>query len=96
MISMDNLEKALLVFLKKKDAGKMSILLRHAIKRDLSYKDVEDLLGEDPEDILTLSYGWRLVLPTRAARTGGVPRANATPRKGAYMALTWAVLEAKK
>lgn len=68
---MDNLLKALTTFLKVDDARKLALLLKEALKTGtITYADAGSILGEDPEDILTLGYGWRLLLPVRAAKAG--------------------------
>ena len=68
---MDKLEKALSNFLKPEDARKMALLLSAAMKSGkLSYAEAKAILNEDPEDILTLGYGWRLIVPVRAAKSG--------------------------
>lgn len=66
-----NLEKALSSFLKAEDAQKLALLLEEALKRGrISYQEATGLVGDDAEDILILAYGWRLLLPTRAAHAG--------------------------
>jgi len=66
-----NLQKALETFLKKEDSFKLAPLLLKALNSgNLTYKEAEDLLAEDPEDMLILSYQWRLLLPLRAAKAG--------------------------
>jgi len=66
-----NLQRALGSFLKPNDAQKLSLLLEEAVKKGrISYEDVARLVGDDAEDILILAYGWRLLLPARAAHAG--------------------------
>ena len=68
---MNNLEKALGSFLKGDDAVKLARLLGEAIKTGtISYEDAQKIVGDDAEDILTLGYGWRLLLPARASKAG--------------------------
>ena len=70
-IDRDNLQKALETFLQKEDAAKLAPLLVKALEQGtLTYQDAEKLLGEDPEDMLILSYQWRLLLPFRASKAG--------------------------
>ena len=66
----DNLQKALGTFLKSEDTLKMAQLLEATLNKSISYEDVEKIIGNDAEDILTLGYGWRLILPVRAAKAG--------------------------
>lgn len=68
---MDKLEKALNSFLETEDAHKMAMLLAVAMKTGgISYDVARTALDEDPEDILTLGYGWRLLIPARSAKSG--------------------------
>ena len=66
----DNLQKALGTFLKSEDTLKMAQLLEATLNKSISYEDAEKIIGNDAEDILTLGYGWRLILPVRAAKAG--------------------------
>jgi hypothetical protein len=66
-----NLQKALQTFLKEDDAAKLAPLLSQTLQKGtITHKEAQDLLGEDPEDMLILSYQWRLLLPIRAAKAG--------------------------
>lgn len=66
-----NLEAALSSFLKADDAAKMAQLLELAVRnRKVSYEEAKAVIGEDIEDILILGFGWRLLLPVRAAKAG--------------------------
>jgi hypothetical protein len=66
-----NLEAALSSFLKADDAAKIAQLLELAvIDSKASYEEAKAVIGEDIEEVLILSYGWRLLLPVRAAKAG--------------------------
>jgi hypothetical protein len=66
-----NLEAALSSFLKADDAAKIAQLLELAvIDSKASYEEAKAMIGEDIEEVLILSYGWRLLLPVRAAKAG--------------------------
>jgi hypothetical protein len=66
-----NLEAALSSFLKADDAAKIAQLLELAVRnRKASYEEAKAVIGEDIEDILILGFGWRLLLPVRAAKAG--------------------------
>jgi hypothetical protein len=66
-----NLQKALSSFLKPDDARKLALLLEGAVGNGrITYEEVTRLVGDDAEDILILAYGWRLLLPSRAAHAG--------------------------
>lgn len=66
-----NLQKALETFLNKGDAISLAPLLLNTLEKgQITYREVERALGEDPEDILILCYQWRLLLPLRAAKAG--------------------------
>ena len=68
---MDKLQEAMSSFLKADDANKVAKILGEVIKRGkISYEDAGRIINEDPEDVLLLCYGWRLLLPTRAAKSG--------------------------
>lgn len=68
---MNKLQKALSSFLESDDANKLSKVLKVVIKNgNISYEEAEEILHEDTEDILILGYGWRLLLPVRAAKAG--------------------------
>jgi hypothetical protein len=80
---MDNLQKALTVFLKDEDARKLAMLLKEAMETGtISYENAERIIGNDAEDILTLGYGWRLLLPVRAAKAGDWEDRMMIPRPG--------------
>jgi len=68
---MNKLQNALSGFLKSEDANKLARLLEKAAKSGkVSREEATRLVSDEAEDILILGYGWRLLLPTRAARTG--------------------------
>ena len=68
---MAKLQKALSGFLKSEDANKLARLLGKAAKSGkVSREEATRLVNDEAEDILILGYSWRLLLPTRAARTG--------------------------
>jgi hypothetical protein len=78
-----NLQKALNSFLKNEDADKLAPILAEALKaRTVSYEKAGELNGEDAEDILTLAYGWRLLLPVRASKAGDWEDRMLIPRPG--------------
>jgi len=80
---MNNIEKALTSFLESDDAHKMAMLLAEAMKTgDISYDQAKAILNEDPEDMLTLGYAWRVLLPVRAARGGDWEDRMLIPRPG--------------
>lgn len=80
---MDKLGRALSSFLKSEDAVKMAQLLAAAVKTGrISYEEAKGILNEDPEDILTLGYGWRLLLPTRSAKSGDWEDRMLIPQSG--------------
>jgi hypothetical protein len=65
------LKTALSSFLEADDAAKMARLLELVVrKRKASYEEAKAVIGEDIEDILILAYGWRLLLPVKAAKAG--------------------------
>ncbi len=67
----NKLQAALSNFINADDARKLAKLLEEVVKTgEISYETATKLIGNDAEDILTLSYGWKLILPTRAARGG--------------------------
>ena len=68
---MDKLQKALTSFLKTDDVNKLAQLLEEVSRSGkISYETAERIINESPEDILILGYGWRLLLPVRAAFGG--------------------------
>ncbi len=68
---MNKLQKALCGFLNSDDAKKLAQVLQEVLKTGtISYEEAQRIIGGDPEDILTLGYGWRLLLPVRAAKGG--------------------------
>jgi hypothetical protein len=68
---MKKLQKALTSFLKSDDAGRMAQLLEEMLKTGtISYEAATKMIDDDAEDILILGYGWRLLLPIRAAKAG--------------------------
>lgn len=68
---MNKLQNALSGFLKSEDANKLARLLEKAAKSGkVSREEATRLVNDDAEDILILGYSWRVLLPTRAARTG--------------------------
>ncbi len=68
---MSRLKDALSSFLKSDDAAKIARLLELAVKnRNVSYEEARAVIGEDIEDILILAYGWRILLPVKAAKAG--------------------------
>jgi len=70
-MTMNRLQKALGGFLNGEDAHKLAQLLEKAVKTGrVSYEEARRVINGDPEDVLILGYGWRLLLPIRAARTG--------------------------
>jgi hypothetical protein len=80
---MNNLQKALATFLNTEDAAKLAGLLEAAMDTGtISYEDAERIIGDDAEDILTLGYGWRLLLPVRAAKAGDWEDRMMIPRPG--------------
>lgn len=78
-----NLEKVLSSFLEAEDAQKLALLLEEAVgKGRITYEEVTRLIGDDAEDILILAYGWRLLLPSRAAHAGDWEDRMLLPRAG--------------
>jgi hypothetical protein len=70
-MNIDKLKEALSSFLKTDDAAKIAWLLELVVKnRKASYEEAKAVIGEDIEDILILGYGWRLLLPVKAAKAG--------------------------
>ena len=68
---MSKLQTALGSFLRSDDAGKVAQILEMVVKNGkVSYDEVTQIVGGDPEDILILGFGWRLLLPVRATKTG--------------------------
>ena len=73
---------ALSNFLNADDAQKLALLLEETVKNgEISYETAVDLIGDDAEDILTLGYGWKLILPVRAAKGGDLNTIQSS-RKG--------------
>jgi hypothetical protein len=70
-MTIQKLEAALSSFLKVDDAAKIAQLLEAIVgSGKISYEEAKAMIGEDTEDILMLGYGWRLLLPVRAAKAG--------------------------
>jgi len=70
-MKMTKLQEALGNFLNSEDANKLARLLGKAAESGkVSREEATRLVNDDAEDILILGYSWRLLLPTRAARTG--------------------------
>jgi hypothetical protein len=70
-MSTQKLKTALGSFLRADDVAKIAQLLELTVRnREVSYKKAKAVVGDDIEDILILGYGWRLVLPVRAAKAG--------------------------
>ena len=68
---MNRLKEALSSFLKSDDAAKIAQLLELAVRNSkVSYEEARAVIGEDIEDILILAYGWRMLLPVKAAKAG--------------------------
>jgi hypothetical protein len=58
-------------FLNTEDARKLARLLEETVKAgEISYETAINLIGDDAEDMLILGYGWKLILPIRAAKGG--------------------------
>jgi hypothetical protein len=70
-MTIQKLKAALSSFLKGDDAAKIAQLLEAIVGSEkISYEEAKAMIGEDTEDILMLGYGWRLLLPVRAAKAG--------------------------
>ena len=70
-MNIDNLNKALNSFLKSDDAAKIAQLLELVVRnKKVAYEEAKAVIGEDIEDILILAYGWRMLLPVKAAKAG--------------------------
>jgi hypothetical protein len=70
-MGMNKLKDALTSFLKADDAARIAQLLETIVgSGKISYEEAKAMIGEDIEDILILGYGWRLLLPVRAAKAG--------------------------
>ena len=70
-MTMNKLQKALGGFLNGEDAHKLARVLEEAVKTGkISYEEARRVINGDPEDVLILGYGWRLLLAIRAARSG--------------------------
>ncbi len=69
--SSDRLEKVLSGILDPVEiTSKLSQLLAYtAVKGTVSYQEVREIVKDDPEDILLLAEGWRLIVPVRTARS---------------------------
>ena len=68
---MNGLKEALNSFLKFDDAARIAQLLEAIVgSGKISYEEAKAMIGGDTEDILILGYGWRLLLPVRAAKAG--------------------------
>ena len=66
-----NLQRALTNFISIKDARRLAPVLIEILKTgSITYDVATEIISEDAEDILTLGYGWRLILPLRAAKAG--------------------------
>jgi hypothetical protein len=66
-----NLEAALSSFLKADDAAQIAQILEMVVTSGkASYEEMKAIIGDNVEDILMLSYGWRLLLPVRASKAG--------------------------
>ena len=80
---MCNLDKALSSFLEIEDVHKMALLLKETMRTgEISYEKAAAILNVDPEDMLTLGYAWRLLLPVRAAKGGDWEDRMLIPRPG--------------
>lgn len=78
-----NLQGALSNFLANEDAYKLAPILMEVLKAGtISYEKAGEIIGEDAEDILTLAYGWRLLLPLRASKAGDWEDRMLIPRPG--------------
>jgi hypothetical protein len=70
-MNIDKLKEALNSFLKGDDATKIAQLLELVVRnRKVTYEEAKAVIGEDIEDILILAYGWRMLLPVKAAKAG--------------------------
>ena len=68
---MNALSNALNSFLKIEDANKLAKLLGEAVKTGkITYNDASRIINDDIEDILILGFGWRLIMPIKAAKSG--------------------------
>jgi len=77
------LQNALGTFLAYKDATILAPILVYALEAgNISYEKAGEIIGEDSEDILTLAYGWRLLLPLRASKAGDWEDRMLIPRAG--------------
>ena len=80
---MSKLQEALSTFLSTDDAAKLAQLLEKVINvGSISFEEVEEIINGDAEDILILGYGWRLLLPIRAAKGGDWEDRMLIPRPG--------------
>ena len=68
---MNNLENALTSFIEKGDlTGCLAAVLdRAAIKGNISYQEIEEVVNENAEDVLLLACEWRLLLPVRTVKS---------------------------
>ena len=67
----NKLQKALSSFLNSEDADKLARVLQELLRTgEVSYEKVEEIIHEAAEDTIILGYGWRLILPTRSAKSG--------------------------
>ena len=82
-IELSNLQNALSTFISDEDANKLSPILIEVLKAgNISYEKAGELIKEDAEDILTMAYGWRLLLPQRASKAGDWEDRMLIPRPG--------------
>jgi len=69
---MNNLEKALSGLLKNDElAAFLAAVLAYASKTGrISYSEVTEIVGENPEEVLLLGNRWRLFLPVKVEKSG--------------------------
>jgi hypothetical protein len=69
---MDKLEKALSALLEDAEvAVPLAAVLAYASKTGrISYNEVTEITGDNPEEVLLLGNKWRLLLPTRVEKSG--------------------------
>jgi len=69
---MNNLEKALGRLLKNDElAAVLAAVLAYASETGrISYSEVMEIVGENPEEVLLLGNRWRLLLPVKVEKSG--------------------------
>jgi hypothetical protein len=69
---MTNIEKALRTLLENIEiVAPLAAILEYACETGrISYSEVVEISGDNPEDVLLLGNGWRLLLPTRFQKSG--------------------------